>query len=109
MPDPETDMGHHTFSFAIYPHLGTYTESDVTAVAIAFNAPPRVRLGTATSSVAAVSPPFSVTGAPNVFLETVKRGEDDVHSAGKEQTVILRLWEQFGGHAKAKLNMYVGM
>ncbi|WOO79172.1 Alpha-mannosidase [Vanrija pseudolonga] len=105
MPDPETDMGHHTFSFAIYPHLGTYTESDVTAVAIAFNAPPRVRLGTATSAVAAVSPPFSVTGAPNVFLETVKRGEDDVHSAGKEQTVILRLWEQFGGHAKAKLNI----
>lgn len=46
MPDPDTDMGLHEFSFAIYPHVGTYTESDVTPVAYAFNAPMRREFGT---------------------------------------------------------------
>ncbi len=41
MPDPDCDMGKHEFSFAIYPHVGTYIESDVTPVAYAFNAPMR--------------------------------------------------------------------
>lgn len=38
-PDPNCDMGTHEFSWAIYPHQGTYTESDVSQVAIAFNSP----------------------------------------------------------------------
>lgn len=40
-PDPECDMGSHEFSFAIYPHKGTFAESDVPVVAAAFNAPMR--------------------------------------------------------------------
>ena len=40
-PDPECDMGTHRFSWAIYPHLGTVTESDVAQVAYSFNAPMR--------------------------------------------------------------------
>lgn len=46
--------------------------------------------------------PFSVS-APNVVLETVKRGEDD--KDGKATTIILRLYEQYGGHANAVLKM----
>lgn len=38
-PDPNCDMGTHRFTWAIYPHAGTYTESDVAQVAYAFNAP----------------------------------------------------------------------
>lgn len=38
-PDPEADQGKHEFSFAIYPHLGTYETSDVQQVAHAFNTP----------------------------------------------------------------------
>ena len=52
--------------------------------------------------------PFSLRGAPNVFLETIKRGElDDFTSkaAGHPKTVILRLYEAFGGHARATLNI----
>lgn len=49
--------------------------------------------------------PFVIEGASNVFLETIKRGEDDDHSgqASGSTTVVLRLYEAFGGHAKAKL------
>lgn len=40
-PDPEADQGKQEFSFAIYPHLGTYESSDVQQVAHAFNNPLR--------------------------------------------------------------------
>ena len=51
-------------------------------------------------------PPFSIEGAPNVFLETVKRGEDDDFGADSARTtVVLRLYEALGGHAQAKLRV----
>jgi alpha-mannosidase len=40
-PDADCDMGTHRFSWAIYPHVGTFTESDVAQVAYAFNSPLR--------------------------------------------------------------------
>lgn len=50
---------------------------------------------------------FGVAGAPNVILETIKRGDDDDFSASSkgEQTIVLRLYEAFGGHARASLNV----
>jgi alpha-mannosidase len=50
--------------------------------------------------------PFRLVNGPNVQLETVKRAEDDNHSSGKA-TIIIRLFEQLGGHAKPTLKMYV--
>ena len=50
----------------------------------------------------ASSCPFQIEGAPNVMLETIKRGVDD-ESTGTEVTVILRLFERMGGHADATL------
>jgi len=107
MPDEHCDEGKHQFSFAILPHEGTFNQSDVAQVATAFNAPLRLRLGSAAAAAAGKCTPFSVHGARNVVLETIKRGEDDVHQSGKEQTLIIRLFEQYGGHARATLRMYV--
>jgi len=57
-----------------------------------------------------IQPPFVVEGARNVFLETVKRGEYDsfekavnLDDKSVTTTVILRLYEAFGGHAQARL------
>jgi alpha-mannosidase len=47
--------------------------------------------------------PFKVLGASNVFLETIKRGDGDKHDS--ETTVILRLYEAYGGHARVALNI----
>lgn len=54
--------------------------------------------------------PFIVEGARNVFLETVKRGEydpfDEPASFDKKEhptTIVLRMYEAYGGHAQAKL------
>jgi alpha-mannosidase len=49
--------------------------------------------------------PFFIEGARNVFLETVKRGDDDFKSMYGATTIILRLYEAFGGHAQARLRI----
>jgi len=60
--------------------------------------------------MSALRSPFVIEGARNVFLETVKRGEydsfdDPVNFEHKAETttIILRLYEAYGGHAQVKL------
>jgi alpha-mannosidase len=48
-------------------------------------------------------PPFLVYGAHNVILETIKRGDDDNVSGSGPKTVVLRLYEAYGGHATVRL------
>lgn len=48
--------------------------------------------------------PFWLEGSPNVILETIKRGEnDDFESKSANKTVILRLYEAYGGHGRVQL------
>ena len=115
LPDDEQDQGAHHFTFAILPHRGSFAESDVPAVARMFNYPLHLRRRPSialTESELMKSRgddrhgqgPFSVVGARNVVLDTVKRGEEDDFSArSKHETVILRLYEAYGGAAKAKI------
>lgn len=50
--------------------------------------------------------PFTLSGTPNIFLETVKRGEDDnFEKPGDAMSVILRLYEAFGGHGHTQLKI----
>ncbi len=53
----------------------------------------------------AKAPSFALEGAPNVMLETIKRGEDDDFVKGGKETIVIRMFEQLGGHAKVKLRM----
>ena len=50
-------------------------------------------------------PAFIVEGAPNVFLETVKRGLDDNFKTNEAPTIVLRLYEAFGGQGTVKLKL----
>ena len=47
--------------------------------------------------------PFLISGAHNVILETIKRGDDDNVSGPGPKTIVLRIYEAYGGHANAKL------
>ena len=103
LPDADCDMGAHTFSWAVYPHKGTFAESDVPQVATAFNNPVhcesrRDRADSVIRGDATAKLPSFTVDARNVTLETIKRSED-----GK--SVVVRLFEQYGGHAKAILQM----
>ncbi|KAJ2780731.1 Glycoside hydrolase, 38 vacuolar alpha mannosidase [Coemansia javaensis] len=98
-PDANCDMGRHTFRYAVYPHAGTFTESDVVREAYQFNVP-LVQLpvdAAGAGAVAGAGPFFSVEGAPSVVLDTVKAAEGD------SRCVVVRLYETYGGHARATL------
>ncbi|KAJ3559346.1 hypothetical protein NM688_g401 [Phlebia brevispora] len=108
-PDAEQDQGQHAFSWAVLPHKGSFLESDVPMAAYLFNSPVYVRLLSKDITQAPLlqtESPFYIESASNVFLETIKRGEDDQFSKpSSSMTVVLRLYEAFGGHAKAKLKI----
>lgn len=104
LPDAEQDQGHHAFSFAILPHRGSFAESDVPAVARIFNYPLHLRVAASPTPRQGRENPFQLKGDRNVVLDTVKRGEDDHFGkqvvVGGEESVILRLYEAYGGGAK---------
>ncbi|KAF9228240.1 glycoside hydrolase family 38 protein [Gyrodon lividus] len=75
-PDAEQDQGKHEFSWGIVPHVGSFLESDVPIVAYIFNSPLH------------------------------RRGEDDEFGVnGTTKTVVLRLYEAFGGHGRVELRI----
>lgn len=98
-------VGHHEFKFALYPHAGTFAESDVVREALNFNVPLLTRIVPQFTDTAATSPNtaaaspvvlpslFEVRGAPNVVLDTVKAAEGD------PKAVICRFYEAYGGRA----------
>ncbi|CAL1697504.1 unnamed protein product [Somion occarium] len=109
-PDADQDIGSHEFSWALMPHQGHFLESDVPMAAYLFNSPVYVRYAPedlANFPLVQARPLFTLHGAHNVFLETIKRGEDDKFSPQNDSspTVVLRLYEAFGGHARIKLKI----
>ncbi|KAI1787087.1 glycoside hydrolase family 38 protein [Ganoderma leucocontextum] len=106
-PDTEQDQGKHEFAWAVMPHQGSFLESDVPIAAILFNSPLHVRLleDTKEAPLLKTKPAFLIDGTPNVFLETVKRGLDDDFDKHESPTVVLRLYEAFGGHGAVKLKL----
>jgi alpha-mannosidase len=91
-PDPSADRGKHRFTYALMPHPGDFRQGGVIAAAEDLNAPLRVVRG------APGSPRRSLieVDAPQVVVETVKRAEDS-------DSVIVRLYESWGGRCKARL------
>ncbi|GAA5820018.1 hypothetical protein JCM10212_006157 [Sporobolomyces blumeae] len=116
LPDAEQDQGSHEFSFALYPHRTSFLDSDVPTVARHFNYPMHVRIAPS-SSASRTGPsalprptPISLVGAPNLILDTIKRGEDDHFSnstspARHGATIIARVYESKGGRGVATLKI----
>ena len=119
-------LGPHDFSWAVLPHVGHFLESDVPIAAYLYNSPLHGRsrsprpffelegltcpqtVRSAPDDVKfqdgpAHRPAFLVVGAHNVILETIKRGDDDDVSGHGPKTVVLRLYEAYGGHATVRL------
>lgn len=110
-PDAECDQGHHSFSFALQPHRGSFNESNIPEIGMYFNNPLKLRRSTLPSALKK-TPLIEIRGDRNIVLETIKRGEDDHYwtsidatkKRGEEaKTVIARIYEQFGGHGRASV------
>ena len=91
-PDPECDRGKHYFGFAMYPHAGSWKESDLVKRAYCYNYP---------LIVCDFLPSLERLvddGNENVIVETVKPSRD-----GKG--IVARLYERYGEDAKARLRV----
>jgi alpha-mannosidase len=88
-PDPDADVGSHSFAYALLPHAGGWREAAVRAEAMRFNAPIRWTAG--------VGPSFASVDDPNLVLDTIKRGE-------RSEALVLRLFEGHGGRGTARLS-----
>jgi alpha-mannosidase len=92
VPDPQADIGSHTFAYAVMPHAGGWREAGVVAEAARFETPIRWAPGAAQ--------PRSLFDLddPNLVLDTVKRAEDS-------DALVLRLYEAHGARGEAHLRL----
>ena len=83
-PDPDADLGEHTFTYSLLPHAGDLIASDVPAEARRLNQPPLALPGRALPGPLAAG----VTGE-GVELTVIKRAE-------KSDALVIRLVETLG-------------
>jgi len=94
-PDPNADMGTHTFTYAIYPHAGSWQSGGTYQQAYELNYPLLSQIGTAPEeqpsrpNTMPESYSFVTTDRPNIMISAVKKAEDD-------DEVIMRFYETWG-------------
>ncbi|WP_236336532.1 alpha-mannosidase [Paenibacillus auburnensis] len=89
-PDPEQDQGHHSFTYALYPHTGDFVEGGVVQEAWELNNPLRTVPGQLEGE-----PLFSIGGG-HVLVDAVKRSEDGAD-------IVLRLHEYAGSRTQVRI------
>lgn len=96
-PDDQCDIGQQTFKYALYPHAGTFADSDVVQAGYEFNIPlmqfphePKFDYGG----------PFFETNCKNVVIDSIKRAEQST----SETALILRMFESYGGRGIVKIS-----
>jgi alpha-mannosidase len=96
-PDPEADMGRHTFTYALLPHAGDFRTGQVVEEAYHLNAPPRTfLLQTGQAGTLPNEQVFFETDRELFLIEAVKKAE-------KEDAVIVRLYEAGNKRGQAAL------
>jgi alpha-mannosidase len=97
-PDPEADMGHHHFHYAVYPHAGTWKDAMTVRHGFEYNYPLTAVVTTAHAGSLPSEHSFASVTPENVVLTAVKKAEDAkglifraYEWAGKESTVEFRV------------------
>jgi len=93
-PDPESDIGEHTFTYSLYPHAGSWREAGTIQAALNLNNPLYVRLTEESGQQS--SHRFVECDADNLTLEAVKRSEDGQH-------LVIRLVERYNARTRTRL------
>ncbi|KAF2132997.1 glycoside hydrolase family 38 protein [Dothidotthia symphoricarpi CBS 119687] len=106
-PDGHADMGNHKTRYAMFPHAGPLNEATVRK-AFEFNNPLKI-VGHRAETTPSLLETFHIHGAPNLIIDTIKRGEDDEDVSRGElpvkdgHSVILRVYDALGGKSKGVL------
>jgi alpha-mannosidase len=88
-PDPDADMGHQHFHYALYPHAGTWKDALTVRHGWEYNYPLRAVVTTAHAGSLAAEHSFASAEPENVVLTAVKKAED-------ANGLILRVYEWAG-------------
>ncbi len=93
-PDPDADMGHQHFQYAIYPHAGTWKDAMTVRHGYEYSYLLHAETTTAHPGALPASHSFASVAPENVVLTAVKKAEDAkglifrvYEWAGKESTV----------------------
>ncbi|VDK83361.1 unnamed protein product [Litomosoides sigmodontis] len=103
IPDDTADMGDHKFSYALYPFIGSMQRPcndlnlSVMRAAYEFNNP--IRFVNGWSAENKLTSFLKIDGSEGIVIDTVKPAEDDVN------TLVIRLFESFGGGVSVKLRI----
>ena len=97
-PNPNTDVEMHTFTYALYPHAGTWREADTVHEAYKLNQSAYALEGGKPGTCVS----FASVNAKNVILETVKQAEDG-------NGTILRMYESENARTKTVLTVPAGI
>ncbi|TPX41847.1 hypothetical protein SeMB42_g05381 [Synchytrium endobioticum] len=93
-PDAHCDIGGHKFTYALYPHRGTFMESDVVQAGYQLNVPLEASPSAAPASK--IQQYFTIHSR-HVVLDTIKVAEDP--RPGVKADLVLRCYEAYGGRA----------
>ena len=100
-PDPEADMGHHHFHYALYPHAGTWKDAMTERHGYEYNYPLTAKVTTAHPGALPATHSFASVTPENVVLTAVKKAED-------ANGLIFRAFEWAGKDATMELHVPPG-
>jgi len=95
-PDPHADEGHHEFTYALYPHAGTWRDAETVRQGYDLNYP---LLSFATTNHQGILPgsrSFLTISAENVVLTALKKAEDG-------SDLVVRFYEACGKPVDVRL------
>ena len=100
-PDPDADMGHHHFHYALYPHAGTWKDALTVRHGWEYNYPLRAVVTTTHAGVLPGDHSFASVTPDNVVLTAVKKAEDS-------KGLIFRVYEWAGKDATVEFHVPPG-
>jgi alpha-mannosidase len=100
-PDPDADMGHHHFHYALYPHAGSWKDALTVRHGYEYNYPLTAVATTAHAGSLPAEHSFASVGPENVVLTAVKKAED-------ANGLIFRAYEWAGKDGTAEFHVPPG-
>jgi len=100
-PDPDADMGHHHFHYALYPHHGTWKDAMTVRHGWEYNYPLTAVVTTAHAGTLPAEHSFASAAPENVVLTAVKKAED-------AKGLIFRVYEWAGKDATVEFHVPKG-
>ena len=100
-PDPEADMGHHHFHYALYPHAGTWKDAMTVRHGWEYDYPLQATVETAHTGALPAEHSFASVSPENVVLTAVKKAED-------ANGLIFRVYEWAGKNGTVEFHVPPG-